>query len=119
MKRVLIIFIILLISACSKSSDIEFCRYSYIAQSYVKTIEMDECIAIYKDIESAKLKSNVDNEMIIDGYSILIHFDFVDSKSEDYTLNPDGTLLYYIQDVQYSVKMSKEFFVQLKESIEQ
>lgn len=119
MKKGLIVFTILLLSACSKSSEIENCRYNYIAQSYVKPVEINECVAIYKEIESAKSKSNVNKELILDGYSILIHFDFVENESEDYIVNSDGTLLFDVEDTHYSVMMSKEFYIQLKENIEQ
>lgn len=119
MRKVLIILTISFLTACSKSSDIEACRFTFLAQSYAKTIEINECIKIYKEIEAIKSKSDVDNETLLEGSSISLYFEFVDSENENYLLNPDGTLLYYIQDVQYSVKMSKEFFVQLKENIEQ
>lgn len=116
MKKVLIILLILLLSSCSKSIDIEACRTNLFARSFAYLGETDECITIYNKID--KSKSIIDPNSMEDGNSIQIHFVFEDSKIENYFLNPDGTLLYDIENLQYSLKMDKEFYTQLKDNLE-
>lgn len=118
LKKALIILIILLLSSCAKKSDIEACRTNFFARSYAYKGSIDECVEIYKEIETEKSQSLIESNSTIDGNSITIQFEFIDSEIEDYFLNSDGTLLFYIEEVLYSVKMSKEFFTQLKDNLE-
>jgi len=116
MKKVLIILIILILSSCSKSIDIEACRTNFSFRSYAYDGSIDECSTIYNKID--KSKSIIDPNSMVDGNSIQIHFEFEDSNIENYFLNPDGTLLYDIENVQYSLKMDTEFYTQLKNNLE-
>lgn len=118
MKKARIILIILLLVACSKTNNIESCRTNFLSRSYAYVGSIDECVSIYKEIETEKSQSLIDPNSTVDGNSMNIHFEFIDSEIEDYFLNPDGTLLYYIKDVLYSIKMSKELFTQLKDNLE-
>lgn len=118
MIKARIILIILLLSACSRTSDIEACRASFLSRSYAYDGSIDECVEIYKEIETVKSQSLIESNSTVDENSIVIHFEFIDSEIEDYFLNSDGTLLYYIEEVLYSVKMSKELFTQLKDNLE-
>lgn len=118
LKKTHIILIILLLSACSRTSDLETCRTNFLSRSYAYDGSSDECVEIYKEIETEKSQSVIESNSTVDGNSIVIHFEFIDSEIEDYFLNSDGILLYYIEDVLYSVKMSKELFTQLKDNLE-
>jgi len=118
MKKVLIILTFFLLSSCSKSIDIKACRTNLFARSFAYVGSINECVSIYKEIESVKSQSIVDPNSMEDGNSIQIHFEFEDSKVENYFLNPDGTFIYNIENVQYSLKMDKEFYTQLKDNLE-